>query len=134
MYVLVTQCSPNKSFHSSSSKTIKNDISDALLPQSEPNYYFHVSYWLFFPYNEGKEVCFLGKVPAPTIFGACLGRRKTMGNHVGDWEHMSISFQGKPVPYELYMAAHDAGVYYRYDASKRIFKYVIIFNSFFFSL
>lgn len=46
-----------------------------------------------------------------------------MGNHVGDWEHMSLSFAGKTVPDKLYLAVHDAGVYYQYDVKRRYFKY-----------
>lgn len=68
-------------------------------------------------------MCFLGKMPAPRLFGTCLGHIKTMGNHVGDWEHMSLSFRGQTVPHEMFMAVHDAGVYYKYEPTKRIFKY-----------
>lgn len=105
MYVIITKCNPQQ---------VKN---------SSNHLHFHVTYWFFYPYNEGKEVCFLGKVPAPLIFGSCFGRKKTMGNHVGDWEHMSLSFQGQPYPYEMFLAVHDTGVYYKYDVFKRIFRY-----------
>lgn len=46
-----------------------------------------------------------------------------MGNHMGDWEHMSLSFQGRSSPSEMFMAVHDTGVYYKYDPFKRIFRY-----------
>lgn len=46
-----------------------------------------------------------------------------MGNHIGDWEHMSLSFAGKKIPDKLYLAVHDAGVYYSFDEARRYFKY-----------
>lgn len=65
--------------------------------------HFHVTYWLFYPYNQGKTMCSislgpLGRVPIPLIFGACLGTRKEFGSHIGDWEHMSLVFRGRAEP------------------------------------
>lgn len=65
--------------------------------------HFHVTYWLFYPYSQGKTMCSislgpLGRVPIPLIFGVCLGTRKDFGSHVGDWEHMSLLFRGRPEP------------------------------------
>lgn len=84
---------------------------------------FHVTYWFFYPYNKGKEVCLIGKVPTPLVFNTCLGRRKVFGSHVGDWEHMSLSFSGNAFPQEMYVSVHDAGVYYKYDPHLKVFTY-----------
>lgn len=46
-----------------------------------------------------------------------------MGNHVGDWEHMSLSFNGKTTPHKMFLAVHDAGVYYNFDIKRSIFRY-----------
>lgn len=75
--------------------------------------HFQVSYWFFYPYNEGKQVCFIGKIPTPMIFNSCVGKKKIMGNHVGDWEHMSLLFKGNNYPQEMYLAVHDTGAYYK---------------------
>lgn len=60
--------------------------------------HFHVTYWMFYPFSEGKAVCvldlgFFGSWPIPTVGGICLGMFKEYGNHVGDWEHMSLYFK-----------------------------------------
>lgn len=65
--------------------------------------HFHVSYWMFYPYSQGKTICTLnlgplGPWPIPLIFNMCLGTRKEFGSHVGDWEHMSLHFKGKMEP------------------------------------
>lgn len=57
----------------------------------------HVTYWMFFPYNEGKPVCVLdlgplGPWPLPLLWGSCLGTYRRFGAHVGDWEHVSLFF------------------------------------------
>lgn len=73
-------------------------------PQKKNSYpHFHVTYWLFYPYSQGKTMCSislgpLGRVPIPLIFGVCLGTRKDFGSHIGDWEHMSLSFRGRAEP------------------------------------
>ena len=59
---------------------------------------FTITYWFFFPYNRGKAVCtsniwLLGRIAKPLFQGGCLGQNIVMGNHVGDWEHVSIFFQ-----------------------------------------
>ncbi|KAJ8913763.1 hypothetical protein NQ315_002443 [Exocentrus adspersus] len=154
VYAAVTHCSSYKSFHTSDKANLRRDI-NAIYRKNANKFYFHVSYWLFYPYNEGKEVCFLvmilnllafgveididkvlsntkcqkvcnvrtGRVPAPRIFNTCFGKIKTLGNHLGDWEHMSLSFSGSTFPDKLYLAVHDAGVYYQYDVNRRYFKY-----------
>ena len=60
--------------------------------------HFHVTYWMFYPFSEGKALCvldlgFFGSWPIPSVGGLCLGRLKEYGNHVGDWEHMSLYFK-----------------------------------------
>lgn len=78
---------------------------------------------MFYPFNEGKDACFLGKVPAPLIFSKCLGHYRKIGNHIGDWEHMSLSFSGSSYPDKLFLAVHDAGAYYDYDRATNLFKF-----------
>lgn len=46
-----------------------------------------------------------------------------MGNHVGDWEHMSLSFAGSDQPEKLFLSVHDTGVYYTYDSLRKYFKF-----------
>jgi len=65
--------------------------------------HFHVSYWMFYPFSQGKTICTLnlgplGPIPIPLIWNVCLGTRKEFGSHVGDWEHVSIVFRGKMEP------------------------------------
>lgn len=60
--------------------------------------HFHVTYWMFYPFSEGKAVCvldlgFFGSWPIPSVGGVCMGKLKEYGNHVGDWEHMSLYFK-----------------------------------------
>jgi hypothetical protein len=92
--------------------------------------HFHVTYWMFYPYSQGKTICtlnipVLGPVPIPLIpiFNICLGTRKEFGSHVGDWEHMSLFFRGKMHPDEMYVSAHDAGAFYKYDRLTGTFEY-----------
>jgi len=59
-----------------------------------------VTYSLFYPFNYGKDVC----VGIDTG-GLCLGEVKTFGNHVGDWEHVSLRLQGGQ-PREIYLGVH----------------------------
>jgi hypothetical protein len=65
--------------------------------------HFHVSYWMFYPFSQGKTICTLnlgplGPIPIPLIWNICLGQKKEFGSHVGDWEHFSIVFRGKMEP------------------------------------
>ncbi|XP_067644074.1 probable serine/threonine-protein kinase ndrD isoform X2 [Eurosta solidaginis] len=81
---------------------------------------FHVTYWMFYPYSQGKTMCTLslgplGSIPFPAVYGFCLGRRKDIGSHIGDWEHMSLYFNGAAEPEAMYVSAHDAGAYYSYN-------------------
>ncbi|XP_003487426.1 uncharacterized protein LOC100743179 isoform X1 [Bombus impatiens] len=90
--------------------------------------HFHVTYWMFYPFSEGKAVCvldlgFFGSWPIPTVGGICLGILKEYGNHVGDWEHMSLYFKDANYPSAMYVSAHDAGAFYRYDLRSGTFVY-----------
>ncbi|KAJ8684299.1 hypothetical protein QAD02_020091 [Eretmocerus hayati] len=84
--------------------------------------HFHVTYWMFYPFSEGKVVCvldlgFLGSWPIPSWGGVCLGKLKEYGSHVGDWEHVSLYFKGTgEEPLAMYVSAHDAGAFYRYES------------------
>lgn len=60
--------------------------------------HFHVTYWMFYPFSEGKTICvldlgYLGSWPIPLVGGKCFGKFKEYGSHVGDWEHMSLFFK-----------------------------------------
>ncbi|XP_035785569.1 uncharacterized protein LOC118463226 [Anopheles albimanus] len=90
--------------------------------------HFHVTYWMFYPYSQGKVICTIdlgpfGPWPIPLLFGMCLGTRKEFGSHVGDWEHMSLSFRGRREPDEMYVSAHDAGAFYSYERLTGTFEY-----------
>ena len=37
--------------------------------------------------------------------GACIGSWMTFGNHVGDWEHVSLRLQGGQ-PVQIYVGVH----------------------------
>lgn len=59
---------------------------------------FVVTYWFFYPFNEGKELCsvklgYSKALPVFNIFKKCLGKTVKYGNHIGDWEHMSLEFR-----------------------------------------
>ncbi|XP_030384948.1 uncharacterized protein LOC115632105 [Scaptodrosophila lebanonensis] len=89
---------------------------------------FHVTYWMFYPYSQGKTMCTLslgplGRIPFPAVYGYCLGRRKDIGSHVGDWEHMSLYFDGDAEPQAMYVSAHDAGAYYSYNRLTGAFEF-----------
>uniref|UniRef100_A0A182YE26 Uncharacterized protein n=1 Tax=Anopheles stephensi TaxID=30069 RepID=A0A182YE26_ANOST len=90
--------------------------------------HFHVTYWMFYPYSQGKIMCTIdlgpfGPWPIPLIFGMCLGTKKEFGSHVGDWEHMSLFFRGRKEPDEMYVSAHDAGAFYSYERLTGTFEY-----------
>uniref|UniRef100_A0A1A9Z679 Vacuolar protein sorting-associated protein 62 n=1 Tax=Glossina pallidipes TaxID=7398 RepID=A0A1A9Z679_GLOPL len=81
---------------------------------------FHVTYWMFYPFSQGKNMCTLslgpfGSIPFPAVYGYCLGSNKDIGSHIGDWEHMSLYFNCAAEPEAMYVSAHDAGAYYTYN-------------------
>lgn len=41
-------------------KDLTKNLSRSDESESFPS--FQVTYWMFYPYNEGKEICFLGKI------------------------------------------------------------------------
>lgn len=89
---------------------------------------FHVTYWMFYPYSQGKTMCTLslgplGRIPFPAVYGYCLGHRRDIGSHVGDWEHMSLYFNGDAEPQAMYVSAHDAGAYYSYNRLTGAFEF-----------
>lgn len=90
---------------------------------------FHVTYWMFYPYSQGKIMCsidlgVLGPIPIPLIFGFCFGEKKEFGSHIGDWEHVSLFFNGnRKEPDEMYVSAHDAGAYYTFNSRSRLFEF-----------
>lgn len=89
---------------------------------------YSVTYWMFYPYNRGKKICtvnlgfFLGHMLKPKLYGVCHGEEITVGNHVGDWEHISIQFHGSR-PHRMYVSTHTFGAYYTYDPQHHRFVY-----------
>ena len=89
----------------------------------QPTNVTDIIYWMFYPYNRGKSVC-LGVYfdnfcsfycPWPfddsccvPRFSGCGGDYKRFGNHVGDWEHVTIRFIDG-VPSQVYLSQHDHG-------------------------
>ncbi|XP_063881478.1 uncharacterized protein LOC135111735 isoform X1 [Scylla paramamosain] len=97
---------------------------DRLLPSEQQ---YTVTYWMFYPYNRGKNICtinlgFFGQMFKVKVNGVCYGEEITLGNHVGDWEHVSIKFKGSK-PTHMYVSAHTFGAYYTYDATNNRFIY-----------
>lgn len=46
------------------------------------------------------------------------------GNHVGDWEHISLEFTGEKYPTKMYVSAHEVGAYYRYNVTSQQFSFL----------
>jgi hypothetical protein len=62
-----------------------------------------VIYWMFYPYNNGKDVCIGWYSP-----WGCVGAYSSFGNHVGDWEHATVRFvDGRPS--QVYLSQHSGG-------------------------
>jgi hypothetical protein len=61
-------------------------------------------YWMFYPYNNGKRVCIGAFLP----YVGCVGGYSTFGNHVGDWEHVTIRLVNM-VPTQITLSQHDSG-------------------------
>ena len=63
-----------------------------------------IVYWTFYPYNNGKRVC-IGYYNSSI---GCIGGYSTFGNHVGDWEQLTVRFvDGRPS--QVYMSQHEDG-------------------------
>jgi len=74
----------------------------------QPTNVTDVLYWNFYAYNNGKNVCIGWYSP-----WGCVGGYSTFGNHVGDWEHMTVRFiDGRPA--QLYLSQHAWGGTFTY--------------------
>ncbi len=93
----------------------------------QPTNVTDIIYWMFYPYNRGKSVCigpffdnycpfycpFTDSCCVPRISG-CSTTYKRFGNHVGDWEHVTIRFING-VPTQVALSQHAAGQVFNYD-------------------
>ncbi|CAO1419674.1 unnamed protein product [Diamesa hyperborea] len=111
-------------------QNLKDDIKIVHDKPTAPIPHFHVTYWMFYPFSQGKTMCTLNlgplgpwPIPLIPIFNICLGTKKEFGNHIGDWEHMSLFFRGRMEPDEMYVSAHDAGAFYSYDRLTGTFEF-----------
>eukprot|EP00092_Neocalanus_flemingeri_P017694 GFUD01019140.1.p1 GENE.GFUD01019140.1~~GFUD01019140.1.p1 ORF type:complete len:354 (+),score=85.06 GFUD01019140.1:245-1306(+) len=77
-----------------------------------------VTYTLFYPFNYGKDVC-LGIESG----SSCVGSWRTFGNHVGDWEHVSLRLQGGQ-PTKIYVGVHSFGAWYDWVPAEEKFVFV----------
>ncbi|CAH1109412.1 unnamed protein product [Psylliodes chrysocephalus] len=105
--------------------TIQNSVPTyAVVKHCEPEKLnFHVRYWFFYPYNKGKDVCEIGGIPNWQIGDTSLCSWKSYGNHVGDWERMTLWFDGNNFPKSAYLAAHKSGAYYIYNEGTGNFQF-----------
>lgn len=67
-----------------------------------------IFYWMFFPYNRGKDVCVGWDSPM-----GCVGGTKSFGNHVGDWAHLAIRFVDG-LASQVYVSTHSGGTLYTF--------------------
>lgn len=75
----------------------------------EPTNVTDVIYWTFYPYNNGKRVC----IGVYTSGLGCIGGYSTFGNHVGDWESITIRFvDGEPS--QVALSQHSGGAVFDY--------------------
>ncbi|CAG0899197.1 unnamed protein product [Darwinula stevensoni] len=79
--------------------------------------FIDIQYHLFYPYNRGKDIC-IG-IPDGDD---CIGFFESFGNHVGDWEHLTIRFRDEE-PEQLYISCHSFGAYYNYNAAENVFEF-----------
>lgn len=96
VYALVEICHPD------ANESIKN----VTLENESRRLHFHVTYWMFYPFSQGKSVCTVdmgrfGAWPIPKLNNLCLGNIKEFGNHVGDWEHMSLYFEASLISIKI---------------------------------
>ncbi|MCY1082512.1 Vps62-related protein [Archangium lansingense] len=69
----------------------------------QPTNITDIVYWTFYPYNNGKRVCIGWYSP-----WGCVGGYSTFGNHVGDWEHLTVRFvEGRPS--QVFLSQHSGG-------------------------
>jgi hypothetical protein len=79
----------------------------------QPTNITDVVYFMFYPYNNGKRVC-MGYYSS--FFGGCIGGYSSFGNHVGDWEHVTVRFvDGRPA--QVALSQHDGGQILDYGSS-----------------
>ncbi|WDE03225.1 Vps62-related protein [Thalassomonas viridans] len=60
-----------------------------------------IVYWMFYPYNRGKWI------------NPILWDTTWYGNHVGDWEHLTVRFVNG-YPYQVYLSQHGDGSTYMF--------------------
>ncbi|WP_331730668.1 Vps62-related protein (plasmid) [Kitasatospora sp. NBC_00070] len=77
---------------------------------SSPTNITDVVYWMFYPYNNGKRVC----IGVYTPFG-CAGGYSTFGNHVGDWEHVTVRYVDDQ-PYQVTLSQHEGDQTFLYGS------------------
>ncbi|KAL3278225.1 hypothetical protein HHI36_013564, partial [Cryptolaemus montrouzieri] len=63
------------------------------------------------------------KVPTPSVFSTCFRKKLFMGNHVGDWEHITLSFKNLEHPDSIFVSSHEFGAYYKYKHFLQTFIY-----------
>lgn len=94
--------------------------------EDKSSHKFTVTYWMFYPYNNGKTICSVSiwgiRIPKLMDNNTCQWDEITMGNHVGDWEHISIYFKDDK-PEKLYISTHYFGAFYSYNESSNSFYY-----------
>ncbi|SDW54916.1 protein of unknown function [Marininema mesophilum] len=61
-----------------------------------------IVYWVFYPYNQGKKVAWW-----------------TLGNHVGDWEHVTVRLTNSS-PSQVYLSAHSGGSTMGWDDAPKV--------------
>ncbi|WP_240359634.1 Vps62-related protein [Pyxidicoccus trucidator] len=80
--------------------------------QGAPTNITDLIYWNFYPYNNGKRVCIGWYSP-----WGCAGGYSTFGNHVGDWEHLTVRLiDGRP--YAVYLSQHASGQTFLFGAKE----------------
>jgi hypothetical protein len=63
-----------------------------------------IAYFFWSPYNNGKRICIGAYIDGL----GCIGGYSTFGNHVGDWEHITVRFVNG-LPNKVYMSQHGWG-------------------------
>ncbi len=75
--------------------------------------FFDITYFMYYPYNRGKEV-------AGTVWG----------NHVSDWEHVTVRLNLSLTPICIYMSQHSGGqTQYWPDVSKAYETHATVFSA-----